>query len=222
MANQMAVLKNMLLFSGINTENGETEKLLNCLNPVNRSYAKNEIVFLAGTPITQIGIVLSGGVRIIREDFAGNTNIITELGVGDIFGESIVCSGLAESDISVRAASATDILFLDYKKIITSCQSACPFHSKLIFNMLKILAEKNVFLNEKVEVLSKRSTRDKLMTYFYLQAKQANDVQFSIPFNREELADYLCVDRSAMSRELCRMRDEGMIEFYKNAFIIKE
>jgi len=112
------------------------------------------------------------------------------------------------------------VLFIDYKKIVHTCSSACSFHNMLIENMIKVIAEKNLMLNQKLEYVSKGTTKDKLMMYLNVQAKKNNSKKFSIPFSRNELADFLCVDRSAMSRELCRLRDEGLINFNKNSFEI--
>ncbi|MDR2898650.1 MAG: helix-turn-helix domain-containing protein [Spirochaetaceae bacterium] len=114
------------------------------------------------------------------------------------------------------AADTAEILFLDYRRIITSCSAACSFHTQLIENMLKLVARKNVLLNQKIEILSKRTTREKLLCFFDIHRGRAK--RFTIPFNREELSQYLCVDRSAMSNELCKMRDEGLITFEKNLF----
>jgi CRP-like cAMP-binding protein len=126
------------------------------------------------------------------------------------------CAGIDRSPVTVQAAEDVEILFIDYKKIITTCPSACPFHARLIENMLKLVAKKNLMLNQKLEILSKRTTREKLLCFFDTQ--RGSSQRFTIPFNREELARYLCVDRSAMSNELCKMRDDGIIRFRKNVF----
>ena len=181
-----------------------------------RGYNKGEIILLSGDRVDHIGLIISGSVKIIKEDMDGNASILTELGASEIFGEVFACAGISQSPVTIQASEASEILFIDYKKIITTCPSACPFHARLIENMLKLIAVKNLMLNQKIEILSKRTTREKLFYYFDLQRGAAS--KFSIPFNREELARYLCVDRSAMSNELCKMRDEGLLRFYKNTF----
>jgi CRP-like cAMP-binding protein len=163
-------------------------------------------------------MVLSGSARVIKEDENGNVMILTELAASELFGEAFACAGIEQSPVTVLAAEDSEILCIDYKKITSSCSSACGFHSKLIENMLKIIAEKNLLLNQKIEILSKRTTREKLLAFFDAQRGAAK--KFSIPYNREELAHYLCVDRSAMSGELCKMRDEGLLKFHKNKFEI--
>jgi CRP-like cAMP-binding protein len=165
-----------------------------------------------------VGLVLSGGVKIIKEDADGRIALLTELGASDLFGEVFACAGIDHIPVTILASEASEILFIDYKRIITSCTAACPFHAKLIENMLKLIAVKSLMLNRKIEILSKRTTREKLFAFFDTQRGMAK--KFTIPYNREELAHYLSVDRSAMSNELCKMRDEGLIAFQKNTFEI--
>ena len=173
---------------------------------------------MSGDAVNFVGMILSGSVQIIKEDPDGRVAILTELSISDIFGEVFACAGISHSPVTIQASEDSEILFIDYNKIITSCSSACPFHARLIENMLKLIAVKNLLLNQKIEILSKRTTKEKLLCYFDLQRGAAR--KFNIPFNREELARYLCVDRSAMSNELCKMRDEGLIRFIKNTFEI--
>jgi CRP-like cAMP-binding protein len=190
--------------------------MLNCLSAKTSRYKKGDVILLSGNMVNFVGLILSGGVKVVREDRDGRIAILTELGVSDIFGEVFACAGVTHSPVTVLATGNADILLMDYKRIITSCTSACPFHAKLIENMLKLLAVKSMAMNQKIEILSKRTTREKLIAFFDTQRGAAK--KFTIPYNREELAGYLCVDRSAMSNELCKMRDEGLIRFQKNAF----
>jgi CRP-like cAMP-binding protein len=171
---------------------------------------------MSGDTINFVGVILSGGVKIIKEDINGRAAILTELGTSDIFGEVFACANISQSPVTIYASLDSEILFIDYKKIVTTCPSACPFHTRLIENMLKLMAYKTLALNQKIETLSKRTTREKLLSFFDSQRGPAK--KFTIPYNREELAHYLCVDRSAMSNELCKMRDEGLIAFKKNTF----
>ena len=208
--------KNSPLFQGIAFS--DFERMLDCLSAGTSCYKKDGIILLAGDPVNFVGLILAGSVQIIKEDLDGRIAIITELGVSDAFGEVFACAGISHSPVTILAAEDTEVLLLDYKRVITSCSSACPFHSRLIENMLKLIATKNLVLNQKIEILSKRTTREKLMCYFDSYRGAAR--RFTIPFNREELAQYLCVDRSAMSNELCKMRDEGLIAFNRTEFEI--
>ena len=194
------------------------ERALNCLSAKTAGYKKDDVIMLSGDIANFVGLVLAGGVQIIKEDMDGKTTIITELGVPELFGETFACAEITRSPVTVLAKEDTEILLLDYKKIIMSCTSACIFHAKLIENMLKIISHKNLMLNQKIEILSKRTTREKLLAFFETQRGTAK--KFTISYNREELAQYLGVDRSAMSSELCRMRDDGLIKFHKSTFEI--
>lgn len=216
MKNQIESIMPNPLFNGI--EESDFEKMLRCIEAKPQSFIKEEIVLPAGKPVNSVGLIVSGKVRIIIEDINGNISILTELGEAELFGEVFACAGTEHSPVTVQASKNCEILFLNYKKITATCSSACVFHTKLIENMLRLLAKKNLMLNQKIEILSKRSTREKLIGFFDSQRGTAK--KFSIPFNREELAHYLCVDRSAMSNELCKMRDEGLIKFNKNMFEI--
>lgn len=208
--------KSNQLFNGIGYN--DFENMLRCIEARTHSYKKDEIIFMSGDAVSFVGLILRGSAKIIKEDADGNITILTELKETDLFGEVFACAAVKHSPVTVQASEFSEILLINYKKIITSCSSACGFHSKLIENMLRLLAQKNLMLNQKIEILSKRTTREKLVMFLDTQRGAAN--KFTIPYNREELARYLCVDRSAMSNELCKMRDEGLIKFNKNAFEI--
>ncbi|MCL2377785.1 MAG: Crp/Fnr family transcriptional regulator [Defluviitaleaceae bacterium] len=210
------VAKNNQLFHGIAFS--DFEAMLNCLSMRTSAYKKGDIILLSGNSINFVGLILSGGIKIIREDMNGNIAILAKLTVSEIFGEVLACAEIFHSPVTVQSIEETEVLFIDYGKIFTSCAKVCHFHTQLIKNMLKLMAQKNLMLNQKIEILSKRTTRDKLLCFFDFQRGMANE--FTIPFNREEMANYLCVDRSAMSNELCKMRDDGLIQFNKNCFKI--
>lgn len=212
------VLKNNVLFKGF--ESGDLESILKCLSGKFVSYKKNEVIILSGDPVNFVGIVLSGSIKIIKEDMEGNINILAKLGVNEIFAEAFALGGIEESPVTVETVEDCDALFIDCKRIVKSCHNACTFHTSLIDNLLAMVARKNIMLNQKIEILSKRTTREKLLMFFEIQRRTAHSKKFIIPFNREALSHYLCVDRSAMSRELCKMRDEGLIIFNKNEFEI--
>lgn len=212
----LEVMKKCPLFAGIAETDLRT--LLGCLSATERHYKKNSFIFMTGDDVTVIGIVLTGNVHIIQEDFWGNRAILAGIEAGGLFGEAFSCAETARIPVSALAVQPSDILLIDYRRIITTCSSACAFHTELIQNMLRILAGKNVMLTRKMEFLTRRTTRDKLLSYLSAQAQQAGSNEFTIPFNRQELAEYLSVDRSAMSSELSKMRDNGILSFQRNQF----
>lgn len=201
---------------------GDIQALLKCLTAKECLYAKNSFIFRADETADSVGIVLTGKVHIIQEDYWGKRTILTNHAKGDLFGEAFSCARISKLPVSVVAAEQSQILMIDYRKIVTTCSTACVFHSKLIRNMLKILAEKNILLTEKMKYITKRSTKDKLLTYLSDQALEANNKYFDIPFNRQELADYLSVDRSALSNELSKMKSEGILDFSRNHFQLRK
>lgn len=211
-----SIRKKCPLFADI-TEN-ELCSLLGCLSAVRRSYEKNSFIFKTKDRVSSIGIVVSGSVHIAQEDFWGNRTILANISEAGLFGEAFSCAETDTLPVSVIAAEASEILFIGYRKIITTCSNTCVFHAKLIKNMMRILARKNIMLMQKIEFISKRTTREKLLSYLSEQAINNKSGAFFIPFNRQELADYLCVDRSALSREMGIMQNEGLLRFNKNYF----
>jgi len=214
MKNIYETVKDNPLFHGVGP--GDFEKMAGCIEAKTKNYPKDDIVLLAGDNVGFVGLVLSGSVRVVKEDIDGNIMILTELTKPDTFGEAFACAGIERSPVTVMAAEESEILFINYKKVIAVCSLTCGFHSKLIENMLSLIARKNLMLNQKIEILSKRTTREKLLALFEIH--QNTEKKFKLPYNREEMAQYLCVDRSAMSNELCKMRDEGILRFHKNVF----
>jgi len=215
MKNKFEILKNVKLFEMVE-EN--LEAMLQCLGSEEKKYAKGEIVILTGNPVSSVGILLSGGLQIIQEDFMGNRSILTELKPGHIFGETFACAGVTESPVTVIATADSTVLFIGVQRIINTCPSSCLFHNQLIENLLKIIARKNMLLSGKNQLLSQRTIRDKVFSYLSLQAEKKGNSQFEIPFTRNELADFLCVDRSALSRVLSILKTEGVIEYNKKQF----
>ncbi|MEG0320724.1 MAG: Crp/Fnr family transcriptional regulator [Oscillospiraceae bacterium] len=207
-------VKDNPLFAGIPME--EFEQMLSCIGAQTANYRKGEVIFLMGNAVESVGLVLSGSVQIVWENADGHCTMMAELSASELFGETFACAGTASSPVSVVAADDCEILLLNYRKIITTCSSSCSFHARLIANMLQLMARKNLLLNRKIEILSKRTTRERLLTFFDTQRGTAR--QFSIPYNREELAALLCVERSAMSAELSKMQRDGLIRFRKNQF----
>jgi CRP-like cAMP-binding protein len=219
MENISKILKDTELFAGIDEK--DIGSMLGCLSAREAEYKKDIYILSAGDNPTEVGIVLSGSVNIINEDYWGNRTIIAKMTSGELFAEAFSCADSGKLPVSVVTAEKTSVLFIDYKRIITTCSSACGFHTSLIRNMLQILANRNISLTKKMGHTAHRTTREKLLSYLSAQAIAAESSSFDIPFNRQELADYLCVDRSAMSNELSNLRDEGVLDFNKNHFTLK-
>lgn len=216
MKKYIPILKRTKLFSGISEE--DIESMLSCLDASVREFKKGEYVFRGGEHIGQITVLLSGELHIQKDDYWGNRDIVNRISVGEMFGEAYIApeSGALLND--VVALEDSTVIFFNVKRITTVCSASCRFHSMVVQNLFYALSEKNRVLVQKLGHISKRSTREKLMSYLSEQAERQNSASFSIPFNRQQLADFLSVDRSAMSNELCKMRDDGLIEFEKNQF----
>lgn len=219
MQNDLKLLKNTKLFDGI-TEM-EIDSMLACLSAVRQSYQKGDCIFHRGEHINHVAMLLEGCIHIQKEDYWGNLSILSEISQGEIFGEVYACLGNDESLNSAVAVKPSIVLFLDINRILTMCPSTCRFHGRLIRNLLSVMASKNKILTQKLEHMSQRTTREKLLSYLSEQSLKAGCSSFNIPFNRQQLADFLSVDRSAMSNELCKMRDEGILLFEKNHFTLK-
>lgn len=219
MENYTVLLKNSKLFQGIAKE--EILDMLQCLSASKRSYQKGECVFCRGERITSVAMLLEGCIHIQKEDYWGNLSILSEIAPGDLFGEVYACLDDEEMQNNAVAVRESQVLFLDVKRILTMCPSACPFHERLIRNLLSVMAAKNKTLAQKLEHMSQRTMREKLLSYLSEQSLRVGSPSFDIPFNRQQLADFLSVDRSAMSSALCKMRDEGILDFDKNHFELK-
>ncbi|QHQ59853.1 cyclic nucleotide-binding domain-containing protein [Anaerocolumna sedimenticola] len=218
MNQEILILKQVSLFQGI--EISGIEDILGCLGSNVKSYKKNQSIISAGSKIISLGIVLSGGVQVIREDILGNRMLVTSLAEGEIFGETFACAGIEECPVSVIAMEPSRVLMLPINRIVTPCSKACSFHSSLLTNLLQLLARKNLYLNNKMELISKRTIREKIMAYLTAEAEKNHSNSFEILLNRNEMADYLCIDRSAMSREISRMQNDDIIKYHKNHFTI--
>ena len=206
------------LFADIEME--QLEDLLSCLESRRRQYTKDEFILSADERAVNMGIVLSGGANVVQEDFWGNRTILTHCGPGELFGEAFSYAETEKLPVSVVATVSSEILLVDCRRIATVCSSACVFHARLIANMLRILANKNIMLTQKMGFISKRTTREKLLAFLSAQAIKTKSSEVLIPFNRQELADYLCVERSALSRELGKMKNDGLLSYEKNRFIL--
>lgn len=209
----------MDLFDGIKED--DRSEMLKCLNAKKKQYKKGSTVLGRGGRTSEMGMVLEGSVHMVKDDFWGNRSILGQASPGQMFGEVYACLPRQGLEVDVVAAEDTEVLFLDVGRILTVCSSACSFHTRLIRNLLTILAEKNLMLTHKMEHMAQKSTRDKMLSYLSMEAEKQGGPEFAIPFNRQQLADYLSVDRSAMSRELSRMKAEGLLDFHRNRFRLK-
>lgn len=218
MKNYIPVLKRTKLFAGVAEE--EIGAMLSCLDARLHEYKKGEYVLRQGEHMSFITILVDGELHIQRDDYWGNRAIIIPIAVGEMFGEAYIApeSGALLNDVVAVEDSA--VIFFDVRRIITVCSSACRFHSMVVQNLFFAISEKNRKLVQKLGHVSKRSTREKLISYLSEESKRQNSARFTIPFNRQQLADFLSVDRSAMSNELCKMRDEGLLRFEKNSFTL--
>lgn len=216
MEKYIATLKQSQMFSGVGED--EISSMLHCLQARLHTYKKGEYVFRQGEPIDNITILVEGKLLVQRDDFWGNRSIVNVISVGEMFGEAYIGpdSGAILNDVIAQEDSV--VIFFDVQRILTTCPSACKFHSMVIKNLFFAISEKNRKLVQKIGHMSKRSIRTKLISYLSDEAKRQNSSSFIIPFNRQQLADFLSVDRSAMSNELCKMRDEGLLTFHKNKF----
>lgn len=218
MGNHIDVIKECKLFRGIKKENLKT--VLRELHTKEKTYEKGEFILHAGDDTEVLGITLKGRVLIVREDYFGNRNITAKFGAGELFGEIYACTHKEKLGSDVIADQKTTVLFIHVQNIFLHEDSECDYRSLILGNLLNIIAEKAVILNKKLDHITKRTTKEKILSYLSTEAQEKGTSVFEIPFNRQELADYLSVDRSALSSELCKLRDLGVIKFNKNNFKI--
>lgn len=212
----ITILAKNPLFSHIHEADIDT--LLQCLKAYEQGYKKGEWISLK-QPYPEIGIILDGNLQISKNDFQGNKMLLTSLSKGDLFAEVFAVAQIKQVPINIQVQKEAFILWIPYQNIIAPC-SSCPFHLKLIQNLLQILATKNLMLNKKMEYLSCRTLQERILTYLNDVCHKQNSSTIKIPFNRQELADFLCVDRSALSRELGRLQKQGLIRYHKNQFTL--
>ena len=219
MKKYLPILSRCPLFEGVAAE--ELSAMLGCLGARITERRKNEPILLQGDPARQVGILLAGSAQIVKNDFYGNRSIVASIQPTQLFGETFACAGVDCLPISVIATENSEIMLIDCRRIISSCSNACAFHNRLIFNLLRVVAAKNLLFHQKLEITAKRTTREKLMAYLMEQAREHNASEFTIPFDRQALADYLGVERSALSAEIGKLRDEGVLERSRSRFTLK-
>ena len=207
---------NSALFKGISSE--ELKVMLGCLGYHTGNYKKGEIVFHEGAELRHIGVVLSGAVDIVKEDIMGDRNAYARIFCGEVFGMAFACGTDRQTAVSYVAAEDSKLLFLPIERVMNSCDNSCRFHQKLVVNLAMLIADESRKFVNKLEIVTKRSIREKLLTYLYAQSQQKNNDYFEIPLGRIELADFLCVDRSALTRELAKLKKEGLVDYDRNCF----
>ena len=213
------LLSDIPLFYGM--EENEIPSLLQCLAATQKTYKKGDVILGEGAVTQRIGAVLSGMAMISRGDVWGNNSILGNIAPGEVFAEVYACLPEEPMPISVSAAEDTTVMFMDAGRVLSPCANACPFHIKIVRNLLTVCAYKNLQLSQKILHTSAKSIRGRLMSYFSACAKRSGSYSFQIPYNRQQLADYLGVDRSAMCHELSKMQKEGFIEYRRNQFRLK-
>ena len=216
MKDLIPLLQTCPLFDGI--QSADLSAMLGCLGAKRLLVKKGQFIFREGDRAVHVGIVLTGSVKLIREDFYGNRSIMAHIGPAQLFGESYAFSGAPTLPVSVIADEDSQIVLLDSRRIHSCCSSACEFHNQVIYNLLRLVASKNLLLHQKIQITSKRTTREKLMAYLLSQAKLSGSNTFTIPYDRQALADYLEVDRSGLSAEISKLRKEKILECEKSTF----
>lgn len=212
----LPILEKCPLFAGVSRE--DLLAVMGCIGGSVMSVNRDQPVFLEGAPATAVGLVLSGAVRLERQDYYGNRSIIGYVGPTALFCETYACARVEHLPISVIADVDSQVLLMDCIRITTGCAGACSFHSRIIHNLLGIVATANLLYDQKIQITSRRSTREKLLAYLHSEAKRQGSNHFSIPYDRQELADYLEVDRSGLSAEISKLRKEGILQSEKNQF----
>ncbi len=198
------------LFAGISQE--DLSPMLRCLGGREKAVPKGSPVFLEGEPATHMGVVLTGTVQVVQQDYYGNRNVLSVLQPGDTFGEVFACAGLDALPVSVLAAVESRVLLLDCRRVMTLCPHTCGFHNRLVQNLLQLISRKNLAFTNKIRIMSQKTTKEKLLAYLLSQAKAQGASQFTIPLDRQSLADYLGVERSAMSAEISKLKKAGLLD----------
>lgn len=218
MKEYLPLLKRSALFGGIDA--AELEAMLGCLGARTERYEKGAYLLRVGDAPESVGLLLAGAVLVVQEDYWGNRNIRAHITPGGVFAEAFACVPGAVMDVGVVAEEASEVLWLNVRRILQTCPSACAHHSRMIRNLLSGLAASQLRTSEKLTHISKRSTREKLLSYLSAEARRQGTAEFAIPFNRQQLADYLSVERSAMSAELSRMQRDRLLAVDKNRFTL--
>ena len=215
----LKILENSRLFAGIRVD--EIQPMLSCLQAVERKYPRGAYIFHTGEEVRALALLVRGTAHIQKEDFWGNRSLLASRAAGDIFAAAYAMPGSGAMRSDVVAVESCTVLLMDVERVLSRCTNSCAFHARLTENLFALLAEKNRILARKADYLAQRTTRQRLLAYLSEQAQRAGSAEFTIPFNRQQLADFLSVERSAMSAELSRMQAEGLIETERSWFHLK-
>ncbi len=218
MKKYLETLKRCPLFDEIAEE--DLLRILGCLDARVVEFDKKYTIFTEGTPAHYVGIVLSGSAQVTQVDYYGNRSILSNIRAGELFGEAFACAGASSLPVSVVANEPSEVMLIECTHILHTCRNGCSFHHQLIYNLMKDLAVKTILFHQRAEIISKRTTREKLLTYLSTYAKEVGKSCFEIPFDRQELADYLEVDRSGLSMEISKLRSEGVLESHRKKFCL--
>ena len=219
MSSDLEAISGAPIFNGISS--ADCAALMGCLKTYIRTYSKGEFILLEEDHVQDVGIVLSGTVHTLKEDIWGRRTLMDYMGPGGLFGETFALRRERSSHVSFLAAADTKVLFLPLDHVLTPCTNQCPFHTAVSRNFCLMLGEKNLRLMEKIEISSKATLREKILAYLSIQAQKQGSKYIKIPLNRTEMASYLHANRSAMTRELSEMQNEGLIEYDGNTFVVK-
>lgn len=212
------ILSGNPLFRGIREQ--EIEDVLTCLLAVERTFQKDDYLYRAGDITGRLGIVMDGSVNIIKNDAWGNRGIMDNISRGQIFAETYACLRGEALMVDVQASEPSRVMFLEVDRMLTTCSSSCAFHTRLVRNLMCVLAQKNLILSKKMDIITPKSLRERVLVYLSQEVIKQGSHQITVPFNRQEMADYLSVDRSALSGELSKMRQCGLIEYNRNHFTV--
>lgn len=204
------------IFSGISKDH--LGPMLKCLHATEKKYKKNEFIFLEGENVAYIGVILSGQVNMLKEDFGGQLSVLAVMRNSELFGETFVCGSRQDTTVSFQAAAPTRALLLPFHRVLNVCSNNCAFHHQVITNLVRLIADKNMLLLQKVEISSKKTLREKILTYLYFLKGQQHSNYIECPLDRQELAGFLNANRSSLSRELSLMQEEGILEYDRNLF----
>ena len=210
------ILKKCPLFFDIREE--ELLRMLHCLGAEVEKFEKKDTIFAEGIEAREIGVMLSGAAESVSYDYYGNRSIINQINSSDLFGEAFACAEAKALPVSIETVERSEVMLINCSHILHTCSNNCAFHQQMIYNLMKDLAKKTILFHKRIEVTSKRTTRDKLLAYLDIMAKEKNSRSFDIPFDRQELADYLEVERSGLSAEISKLRKEGILESNKKHF----
>lgn len=216
MEQYMFILRNSPLFQGMTED--EILSVLHCVNASILHRKKGEYIFRVGDSTESMGLVLRGAMLSLQEDLWGHRNIIHRIGVGEYFAEPFAATPGSVLNVSVVADEDSEIMLLNMGRLLKTCPNACAYHNRLVQNLVSVMARRVMNLNEKITHMAKRSTREKLLSYLSAESMRQGKFSFSIPYDRQQLADYLSVERAAMSVELSKLQKEGYLKTNRNHF----